>query len=246
LHANDFLGSALTSAGVFIAALGVLFAIGAIIGAFILYYQGQEYTRKIDESIDRHRQELQASLKEYRDSVGALMATYEENFQAKLSSFDERVANGERLLATTHGHEAEAIERELEKIRTQRATIQRRTVLQAIQEASSLEGSGSPVLSTWIGPRRAYPSRMPGVAPTRGVLVAVFGGEEEARKLEQALKAEIPAREWGIGIDEVGQAYVEFIPDRPVDTSLIYALANAVNVNLSSIIGIGRGQGREP
>lgn len=69
--------------GVMIGALGVLFALGAIVVTFLLFRQSREYRKILDDSMAQHRKELDDSVAQYREVLNTLLEERLREMQTK-------------------------------------------------------------------------------------------------------------------------------------------------------------------
>lgn len=95
--------------GVMIAALGVLFTIGGIAAAIVIWRQGADYRRMLDEEVQR-----------YRDLLDAVIA---ERLEAMELRLEEHIESAEEQLQNATGEQEELWRERLEALEEKRKKI---------------------------------------------------------------------------------------------------------------------------
>lgn len=102
--------------GVIISCLAVLFTIGAIIAAIIIFKQGSEHRRLIENSLDEHKKKLNALIEEKNNYLKKQEIGLDNlicEFKEKLSTVDENQKNQIELVINKLSNQRDIIDTEL-------------------------------------------------------------------------------------------------------------------------------------
>jgi DNA-directed RNA polymerase subunit RPC12/RpoP len=105
-----------TLMGVTVAVLGLLFAGGTVVAAWVLYRQSREFREQSEQSIREHRAILGAIVETWRRETDAA-------FQAKMAEYDKSIIEQQAKLDALTGASAEQreqVERDLERLKRER------------------------------------------------------------------------------------------------------------------------------
>ena len=114
--------------GVMIGALGVLFAIAAIVAGFIIHRQGEEFKKTLEEKVSEFRKTLETTVGEYRKIIDSYILEKNAQMEEKSAQIQNELNEVQKQLETASGEERKRLEKRIERLETHQATLKPRAV----------------------------------------------------------------------------------------------------------------------
>lgn len=136
---NEQITNAINPYGVALAAMAVLFTAATVVAAFILWRQGADYRRRVDDQFEEHRRQLAGQQAEYRAAVDDLILRAGE-------AIDEWKADAAKLqelheeMKTAEGQRKEEIEEEIRRLRLEARSVDEVLAAGQTRQRSSTTG----------------------------------------------------------------------------------------------------------